>query len=68
MWDTLAAKARRSGSAGKERAERSEVVVKEAEDAGEEVLAVGVAGDAVLLAGIYLHIKIHSCVYQSLDV
>ena len=50
------------------RAERLEVVVKEAEDAGEEVLAVGVAGDAVLLAGIDLHIKIHSCVYQSLDV
>ena len=45
-----------------------EIVVKEAEDAGKEVLAVGVAGYAVLLAGIDLHIKIHSCVYQSLDV
>ena len=45
-----------------------EIVVKEAQNAGKEVLAVGEAGYAVLLAGIDLHIKIHSCVNQSLDV
>ncbi len=37
-----------------------QIVVKEAEDAGEEVLAVGEAGDAVLLAGVDLHVEIDS--------
>jgi hypothetical protein len=48
LWDSLA--------------ERNlfQILVKEAKDAGEEVLAVGGAGDAVLFAGVDLHVEIDS--------
>ena len=45
-----------------------EILVKEAQYPCKQVFAVGVAGDAVLLAGVDLHIEIHSCVYQCVDV
>ena len=45
-----------------------QILVKEAQDAGKQVFAGGEAGDAVLLAGIDLHIEIHAGVYKGVDV